>query len=786
MNRNIRIAAILDIANADPCLDYLSQRDPRDFSPIGGAEIARIALLQQQQRLSEMECVAISNDDFHVESLISEIRKATDESLDLKKVGCSIDSPDYPTWRSIMLSGDQDLHILAGSHPDDFSWSEVLTTESDVLDSALSQGVAENHCHLSAFGPVFKSNWLALHNSASYLHTLSHAFAEEKRRANRSEGDIYALYNLAMLSVYLRRYLYYVYSDKPRAFTPFPIKSIREVRRKNESFEVWARGAIRSLPVPSHPIPDQLFDYCIDDDVTKPFDGERLFLSRCIDRYSSFARIEQAMFYLYLIIKRYIASHFIQNNGWFGFKNFQRMQSSHNLFTKKNPVYDAARIRAGFETMFSGANVTKFEVRISPKKSKKRLLQTLSFAKPIFEESCKELNPSCKTGVVLHFIKKSGKDDRRPLPGACNPRCLSVIEQVEKQSETIVQLLCPQEGFAPNLPLPIVGIDAANEEVYCRPEAFAPYYRLFRRTVAAKNPTFGFTYHVGEDFLTLANGLRAIYEAVVYLDMRKDDRLGHGSALGTNVTNYFAVKGPVFYQGKQEQLDDLCFLLQMGKPSQEEREYLEPRIEQLLNEIYRVADIGSYISSLKLRANHPSVFASGSSSYSAAKKICELKGKDFYMCPSFESAWDDEQAIHYVWAYHYSGQARQEAEKVSSFRADKQYLSLLRKAQENLSRLIQKTEIVIETNPTSNYQIGPYRDFDDIPVFSFLGLDEETSFNKGLRLTVGADDPGLFSTNLRNEYASILYTLAQKYPTDQCERILKGLVRGSQDSAFIK
>ena len=72
-------------------------------------------------------------------------------------------------------------------------------------------------------------------------------------------------------------------------------------------------------------------------------------------------------------------------------------------------------------------------------------------------------------------------------------------------------------------------MDACSQEIACRPEVFAPAFRYLRYMAVAERsclmpevPPLRFTYHVGEDFLDVTDGLRAIDEAVRYL------RLGAG------------------------------------------------------------------------------------------------------------------------------------------------------------------------------------------------------------------------------------------------------------------
>ena len=120
------------------------------------------------------------------------------------------------------------------------------------------------------------------------------------------------------------------------------------------------------------------------------------------------------------------------------------------------------------------------------------------------------------------------------------------------------------------------GIDACSQEIGCRPEVFAPVFRLlgchsaseFKDGVEIPLPKLGKTYHVGEDFLDLVDGLRAIQEAIYFLNLDCGDRLGHAIALGIDVDNWYAGKQNRIALPVQDLLDNLawfCHALQHYK-----------------------------------------------------------------------------------------------------------------------------------------------------------------------------------------------------------------------------
>lgn len=96
----------------------------------------------------------------------------------------------------------------------------------------------------------------------------------------------------------------------------------------------------------------------------------------------------------------------------------------------------------------------------------------------------------------------------------------------------------------------ILGIDAASNEIGCRPEVFGRYFRLLKHHISVyyeadgmhKMPQLKSTYHVGEDFLDLADGLRAIDEMIHFLNFDCGDRMGHALALGVNAKEWYQSK----------------------------------------------------------------------------------------------------------------------------------------------------------------------------------------------------------------------------------------------------
>ena len=91
------------------------------------------------------------------------------------------------------------------------------------------------------------------------------------------------------------------------------------------------------------------------------------------------------------------------------------------------------------------------------------------------------------------------------------------------------------------------------------------------------------TYHAGEDFLDITDGLRAIDEAILFCDLKRGSRIGHGLALGISPYEYYKYKGYKIVIPKQILLDDVVWMLQKAS---EMGCIIESRLKNELLEYY--------------------------------------------------------------------------------------------------------------------------------------------------------------------------------------------------------
>lgn len=103
-----------------------------------------------------------------------------------------------------------------------------------------------------------------------------------------------------------------------------------------------------------------------------------------------------------------------------------------------------------------------------------------------------------------------------------------------------------------------------------------------------------------------------------------------------------------------------------------------------------------------------------------------------------------------------------------------------------LLELLHKKEIVIETLPTSNIRIGIHQDFDTYHLWNWVKWEKEGFCIPPI--VIGTDDPGVFSTNVYNEFANIYCHLTStcKMSHNEVMQLIESLDKNGQIYSFYK
>ena len=783
-----RINALLNINNFDFVFKAVFSPSTNTKYSIKYDDLARLIFDVNHTKLTEDECKLLAGKSFDFKDFKKELHDMAGECLVVGKKKFHVRRNKYKEWRKLVMANGQDIFACSLSPNIYKDYKEfIIPVEKSSVDSSFDDGYAENHCHFNVAGPSFYMNWLFLHNGVPFYAPLKRM--EEKKSdflKYYSEAEYNKLFNLCILAIYLRLYVYHSFSSRKKIklinISTLNISSA-SLEEANRSYESLFRDEIKKMSCSNHTRDKGVHDYCCDPNDEIQLFGERKLLSKCFAKYEKASQQLQASLILYLIVRKYIESYFIQSNMWYGFNNFKRYERIFELFFPE-AKYVKEKIDSWTSLyLLQDKKLAKVEVRLAPKLNFRKMSDRVAMCKKSFGNVS-----SPETGLILHFIKESRSFhyDKKRAKNLTYPKSWKQIKLYERQLSVIKKMAKSRRRDS----MKLVGIDAANEEIRCRPEIFAPFYRAIRLL----HLDIGQTFHVGEDFTSIIDGLRAIYEAVKYLDLKEGNRIGHGSALATDIDKYYLLKGKQVIATKQDALDDFCFIYRFVSSNPIYSDLcsrLKLASESLLEYIYGFIDFDAYLLSLEMRGDHPIVYSSlpSANTYSRELLCWKAKRKEYYINNNhnlrYTRAWTNQTSLNYIFAYHYLYNVRSRGNETYIYRVDDVTKSAIKDIQNRLADIISNKKIGIETNPTSNYFIGPFVDFEDIPAINFI--DGEMS-KKNLLITVGTDDPGLFFTNLRNEYNSLIYHYAEEKGEKQryIKKKMKDLAQKSMGLSFIQ
>ncbi len=354
--------------------------------------------------------------------------------------------------------------------------------------------------------------------------------------------------------------------------------------------------------------------------------------------------------------------------------------------------------------------------------------------------------------LVAHFIKKAEKDDdSAKLSRPC--RHYDLRRSLALQARNLIYL----HQKVPKIRHYVTGADAAANELHAPPEVFAPVFRSLRDA-----GWVGFTYHVGEDYRHLVAGIRAIYEAVVYLGLRDGCRIGHGTAIGIDPEQWLDQCPKQLKVPCGDWLDNLVFThalyVEAELPSPPR---LRDEIERYWHKIYDecMPGLATLVDAWRLRGFDPLLFDQPATF--ALNPISQLQ-----FDKQEKARQQNPNAFDLFQRYHQTAIRRKSQEwvEVDAHFFTAEQLTFL---QDRTIELLNARVVAIESMPTSNVRIAPYTRYRDHHLFRWRGLTKPGAAPRpdGPRPTVvlASDDPGIFANHVQAEYAHVLETLVNDY-----------------------
>jgi len=715
---------------------------------------------------------------------------------------------------SFLASSD----ISCGLERTFFSWPAVVDHDNSTLHRLFSEEMADLHNHLQGTGFVAGLNWMSLMNDVTgRRHAFeSKKFSHSKAYHTKYENDTISssLYVQVMKAAVIRLFLFSnintiqglpdfdflkkVLHEKSSIGIDFHIQTIF-------SYLETARRVYGHLYYGEYDNKWQHIDYLLlktasfqksnsTSNIHFLLSGERALMYgvfKKIYRGEDKNGVMSMLFYAYLLIKNKLQQELVQTNTLVGFRNFQDYQNRKKLFLKDGSIYSKLLVQSAIKSTVDGIRPRYLETRFSPPIDKNELSRfiircdslannitgksfpVLSHNQRIFEQ---RHSPE-KWYYTAHFIKQD--DSLVGMHHIQNPRHWNVRQTIKLQCMAISHIRCYHFRAA----LRLVGIDAAGSEISARPEVFAQGFRFLRKCrggdyflLGTSLKSLGVTYHVGEDFNDIVDGLRSVRESLLFLEMRCGDRIGHGLVLGTDVFGYYKRHGFTIPMSKQCIIDNMAFMLVEASELEgfeKIRIWLMMTFEKYVSEIYgpkmgKPVSFLSYYQSWLLRGDDPNCFSSWEDRPDDSnRRFSDWNRSSMVSGDEHDNAIYSTDARHLYHLYHFNYDVKLKGSEYEQLLYPKDVIPVIARLQEKILTEVERKHIAIECNPTSNLKIGEINKFIDHPISRFYMLRKpESGRMHNICVSINTDDKGVFSTSLEREYSLIAAAFDKEYEHD--------------------
>lgn len=772
---------------------------------------------------------------FHNNHVVCRYDKILEWNQIMKAIG-----EELPVLAVMAERSDND-RVIAGS----FTWPPIISHNNNQLIKILDRGMADNHFHLRVSAPYFSISWLNLMNHpwrvmhSGIFRKIDRNYRDKLKRAETGMQK-QSLESLVMKAALIRLYLLLKMQNWTEMAARLNLDSLLYYEERMETKMSVVQDLLDVMPKD-----EKNWDYMLafaprhyftDEEEYLVLSGERWFvyhmLCKIKDCDRHFTRKDYNLFYAYLRIRNELRCELVEANQLVGFENFQIYQSRKNYFTHivNGESYEALLTRMAVRDVLINPAVRSLEVRISPAKTASDNAESIRFydnaiCRPysdmeVFENQIKEtLHPVTNVEIaefdetdlrtrfhyVFHFTKK--KEEPEYVGRIAECRHYKYRKNLEQMAE---QILLFRRDY-PEYGRRVVGIDACSQELGCRPEVFGKVFRTLKNYLHFDTglpynyvlPQLKVTYHVGEEFLDVTDGLRAIDEAIRFLQLDCGDRIGHALALGVDIEKWYRLKNYQVTLTKQDYLDNIAWFRHMLikyniKDDSALKGWLESEYSRYFSEVYQQYieeinvpsresgernipsslwenaqgrfDIHTYYLAWLLRGDEPELYKTG--------KWCEKQRFNLwnkYEINTRKVASDDIRRIPEVsllyYMYHYSNNVRNRGNDTKVFPIPERYIQGLIRVQKAMQEEIVKRGIAIEMNPSSNVSISVLSGYEEHPIKALFNLglthkEEELMNCPQMNVSINTDDKGVFMTRLENEYALLASALEKERNED--------------------
>lgn len=675
------------------------------------------------------------------------LKHCTERFLIQGDKGLEVNHAHFLGWNELTRKTGEDLLVCAwkgmmtNDSPTTFAWPNVTGCSGDVMAEIGKQPLCDVHTHLGGAVDPFIMNWLCL---------MTGGFMNDNQFKKGSD-DYSSMRKWSVIAARIRIALYRKFILEERSAFGRDFHSCLNDLVGDSTHFLNGRNQVMTLASQIKEDGKLTTDFryvdyairqdCEDEDMNSPYmlwHGERKLLYCFFKAYmtgSSEVKIIARYVYLYCLIKNQFIDEMVMTDKHMGLSYFSHYNNKKNAFVR-DELKGVVR-RYAFQTSMRKNNQDSAELRINPTRLELDAAKDGRLNRCIFTDGRWFGDEQFRNVTYLIHLSKSGFQEGSDLVGG----------------RTYVQQLLENEFRQHEL---FTGIDAAGEEMICRPERLGHHFRYLRAR-GHRN----FTYHVGEDFCDIADGLRAIEEAIVFLVVTKGWRLGHCVAMGINASNYYQKKNSQVYLTRQVLLDNLVWVLikstEFGiRIPNKLKQIIEKRASELYHSMgYETKyTIMAYYHSMWLRSDTQGAIGNREDNRLAWE--CTMKCSH----PRSKFARKDSNAVMMAHELRVEDRIRREGGKQETWVVSKDYERVITKLQKKMMKIMKQLKVGIECNPTSNLMLCNLDRYDQEPLLCFRHV--VPYWRSQLPVTINTDDKGLFTTSMSNEYALMACAISKQ------------------------
>ena len=740
------------------------------------------------------------------------LKDVADEILIKESGGPKVKFQQLLRWRMITQKVGEDLLTLSWLADEekgtprirkDFVWEDVIGIEqSEWLKITENKRLCDLHAHLGGSSDAFNIRWIywmnkccgrILSNKKHEEEFMIDSFMNDVARDNPIHLWSGLSYDLNLmewggLAAVIRYYLFELVHGKTIDVVMLRYELLQAMANKEDRLYVVRNvykkiDPSKSMGMTPNGTGLSRWDYALMNDwaikashLSSPYmlhGGERslsyLFF-RKLYRKNADALEFAPLFYLYLLIKVRCRREFVQTNNLIGLSNFQDYEENNrsDIMGQLGELKRRYAIQTALGLPY-GKNYLECRVKWQKPDEKKRAgLLEVKMERGLFGDwyvTKDKLLRRCR--LVVSYNKRYYAWAKK------EEWLMNVIHTFEDVYRRAYwnKALC-QKDFS------IVGIDFTGSDRMARPEVFAPLV-IFARAMKPK-PFRQFTYHAGEDFFDLMDGLRTIDEILTLLKWDGHCRLGHCLALGMAPAAYYESRGRNVIAPRQVLLDNLVWFV--GKM----KEYRYPikravvdtmvtKAAELYGEIGYTEEFvfDHYLASLRLRGDHPLTGVRN-----AGSALLVLSS----IAPGRElDALRDDETVYGMFREYFdpSEEQHDKGTEMVNWKMPRDVAGGIKRIQKELMDVIAKKHIALESCPTSNYMIGHFDRYVDLPVMRFLADQDD------YKVSINTDDKGIVATSIESEYALMMLAMMKErcYAKDAKKKICD-VMKGAEKSKF--